>query len=82
MRTVARFIVRYRVAIAAAFVALAAICGLATLQVNVNRDMTQYLPANMQVKQGMDIMNEELAESTIIQVMVKDVPADKREQLA
>ena len=82
MRHIARFIVRYRIAIAAVFVLFAAVCGLLTVQVHVNKDMTQYLPADMQVKQGMDIMADEFGESTVLRVMVKGVPEDERADLA
>ena len=82
MRKVAHFIVQFRFAIAIVFIVLAILCGFASLHVTVNSDMTQYLPENMQVKQGMDIMNEEFAETTPIRVMAKDVPTDKRQEIA
>ncbi len=37
---------------------LAAACGLLMLKVEVNSDMTKYLPDNFNMKIGMDIMNE------------------------
>ena len=82
MRSVARFIVRFRFAIAILFILFAIVGAVASLHVTVNSDMTQYLPSNMQVKQGMDIMNDEFEETTSVRVMVKDVPEDDKQTLA
>ena len=82
MNHVAKFIVKYRIAIAAIFVAIAAVCAIATMQVKINKDMTQYLPSDMQVKIGMDVMAEEFGESSQLRLMTKGVSHEDCKQLA
>lgn len=82
MRNLAKFLIKFRIAIAIAFIALAAVFAVAILHVNVNKDMTQYLPADMQVKHGMDVMADQFGESTPVRIMVKDVAKDDRQALS
>ena len=82
MNHVAKFIVKYRIAIAAIFVVIAAVCAIATMQVKINKDMTQYLPSDMQVKIGMDVMAEEFGESSQLRLMTKGVSHEDCKQLA
>lgn len=44
-------------------VAIAIVCALAIPKVNVNSDMTKYLPDKSQMKQGMDILSSEFGQS-------------------
>jgi len=49
--------------------------------VTINKDMTKYIPAQMQSKQGLDLMAEAFGESSQFRMMFEDVPADKKVQL-
>ena len=82
MHSIAQFIVKHRIAIAAVFIVLACVCALSSAQVKVNQDMTQYLPESMQVKQGNDIMTEEFGDASILEVMVRDVEPENRKTLS
>ena len=82
MHSIAQFIVKHRIVIAAAFIVLACVCALSSAQVKVNQDMTQYLPESMQVKQGNDIMTEEFGDASILEVMVRDVEPENRKTLS
>ena len=54
-----RWLVRHRVALFVATVALAVFCALMIPNINVNTDMTSYLPESYSMKQGMEIMETE-----------------------
>ena len=54
-----RWLVRHRVALFVATVTLAVFCALMILNINVNTDMTSYLPESYSMKQGMEIMETE-----------------------
>ncbi|MGN0073259.1 MAG: efflux RND transporter permease subunit [Coriobacteriales bacterium] len=71
MQRIAAFIVRFHGQIFAFFMALAVVCSFMAVQVGINADMTKYLPASMQMKQGTDIMNEEFGEGTPVELMVR-----------
>ena len=83
MKRIASFIVRFHTIIFFVFMAIAVVCGFLAVQVNVNTDMTKYLPASMQMKQGSDIMSEEFGDATTIELMVTGLSTgDERQQLA
>ena len=42
--------------------ALSAVCGILIPKVNVNSDMTRYLPDDSQMKQGLDIVTAEFGD--------------------
>ena len=54
-----RWLVRHRVALFVATVTLAVFCALMIPNINVNTDMTSYLPESYSMKQGMEIMETE-----------------------
>ena len=56
-----RWIVRHRVALFIGTVALAVVCAFLIPKINVNTDMTSYLPESYSMKQGMTILDEEFA---------------------
>lgn len=70
MQRIAAFIVRFHSAIFFAFMAIAVVCSFLAVHVDVNTDMTKYLPHEMQMKQGSDLMSEEFGDATIVDVMV------------
>ena len=56
-----RWIVRHRVALFIGTVAIAVVCAFLIPKINVNTDMTSYLPESYSMKQGMTILDEEFA---------------------
>ena len=60
----AGFIVRFRTVILAVVLVIAAVCGFLITKVNINSDMTKYLPNSSNMKQGVDIMAEEFSDLT------------------
>lgn len=56
--------VRYRNWIMAITLVLAGVCGLLMLHVNINSDMTQYLPDDSRMRAGLEIMQNEFGMST------------------
>ena len=80
MQRITSFIVRFHSAIFFAFMAIAVVCGFLAVHVDVNTDMTKYLPPEMQMKQGSDIMSEEFGDATIIDVMVTSPKTDDDRQ--
>ena len=61
-------------------------CGIMLPHVNVNSDMTKYLPSDSRMKQGLEIINTEFSgaqvQSADVKAMFPDVEADEREVLA
>ena len=55
-----RFLVKYRKVLFAIMTVLAIACGLAIPKINVNTDMTKYLPEDYPMKQGLTVMEKEL----------------------
>ena len=54
-----RWIVRHRVALFIATLAVAVWCACLIPQININTDMSRYLPESYEMKQGMDILDAE-----------------------
>lgn len=80
----AGFIVRFRHVILAVIVAAAAVCGVLIPKVNINSDMTKYLPDSSNMKQGVDIMAEEFADLTqpsTLRLMITDLPEEEKPQI-
>ena len=53
-------------------------------RVNVNTDMSKYLPDSSRMKQGVDILNEEfsgLSDVKTLRVMFRDMPAEARDEI-
>ena len=78
----ASFTVDHRRGILAVTLILTAVCVFLMLRVEINTDMTKYLPAKSPMKQGIDIMAEEFPEmetSQTIRVMFDHLQAEERE---
>ena len=63
---------------------IAAACAFLSLKVEINSDMTKYLPDKSAMKQGIDLMAEELGELTMprtIRVMLKNLPEDETDDI-
>ena len=72
----AGFIVKYRYIILAVIVAIAAVCSYLITKVNINNDMTAYLPDSSNMKQGVDVMAKEfsdLSQPSTLRLMVSDL---------
>ena len=82
-RKLAAFVVDYRRAIFALMVIAAVISGYLLTKVEVNEDLTRYLPDKSAMKQGIDIMSDEFPEaqtSQTIRVMFNHLkPAEKED---
>ena len=77
-------IVRRRKALLPAMLVIAVLSALLSLRVEINSDMTKYLPDSSSMKQGIDLMAEEFSSLTMpstIRVMVKNLPEEKTEDL-
>lgn len=83
MQRIAAFIVRFHGQIFSLFMVAAVVCSFMVVQVGINSDLTKYLPASMQMKQGQDIMSEEFGDATPISLMVRGPQTvEEREALA
>ena len=82
MQTLARFIVKFRVAILAVFAVITVASAFMVPRVVVNHDLTTYLPDSLQSKQGLAVMNAEFGESTTFRVMTQGMTDDERVSFA
>ncbi len=78
-----KFIVKGRYLILGIMIVLTAISGLLMTKVNVNTDLTKYLPDSSQMKQGMDIMEEEFPEmaNNSLHIMFEDLSVEDQEDI-
>ena len=63
MKKIADFIVEKRIIILAAVLLIAGMCGILIPKVDINTDMTKYLPDKSSMKTGMDIMDREFPDA-------------------
>ena len=63
MRKITDFIVNHRKIILILIIILTIICGYLSTKVNINSDLTRYLSDTSETKTGLDIMEEEFADS-------------------
>lgn len=78
MKNIAGFIVKKRKAVLVLYVILMMISGFGMLKVNVNYDMSQYLPEDSFTKQGMEKMSGEYGDLSSITVMFDDLKPEER----
>ncbi|MCL2247933.1 MAG: MMPL family transporter [Oscillospiraceae bacterium] len=78
LSTVAERIVRFRWFILILFIILTAVSGWLSTQVNINYDMSQYLPSDSPVRRGMDILHDEFPPSGLLHVMVGGLSDSER----
>ncbi len=84
MGKLSRFLVDQRSAVFIVMMLLSAVSLFLIPRVNVNTDMTKYLPASSPMKQGIDIMAGEFAQMSMpntVRVMFSGVPKEEREGL-
>lgn len=77
------WLVRYRFWLLGISIVAAMACGVMMMHVNINTDMTKYLPASSPMKAGLDILQDELGMSTNmassgIRVMTQGQTADEQ----
>lgn len=82
MKKIADLLVKGRYILLAAFTVIA-VCSIFLMQkVNVNSDMSKYLPDNSSMKKGVDVMGEEFpnqsSESSVIRLMIDNLDETKK----
>lgn len=80
MKKIANFLIDRRYVMLAIILVLVVVCGILTLQVQINKDRTEYLADSSNMKQGLFIMKSafpEAAEKASIRVMFDDLTAEQ-----
>lgn len=83
MKKIANFIVNKRHFILVTFIILAIICGIISFKVNINYDITKYLPGTSETRIGMDIMEKEFAdvETSSFSLMFENLPENQKQDV-
>lgn len=76
MRKIARFIVSKRIPILVIGLVLTVACAVMAFFVNINYDLTTYLPKDFNTSKAIAIMNEEFGDVTDISVVFKGIDSD------
>lgn len=84
MKKIVDFLTKKRLLIFIITIILAIGSGIAMLFVNINKDMTKYLPEDSQMKQGMDIMENEFETTTTnetFKIMFEDLESNDKQTI-
>lgn len=83
MRKVTDFIIEKRNYVLTIFIILSAVCLYLSTKVNINYDLTEYLPSTSETRIGMDIMNDEFPEldTSALNVMFKDLSSEDKNKI-
>ncbi len=84
MKKIADFLVEKRKLVLAVVLLLTVISAVLMTKVNIITDMTEFLPDNSSMKQGIDVMEEEFADmelSNTIRVMFTDLPQEEKKDI-
>lgn len=84
MKKIASFIVNKRFLLLGIVFCITAVCGFLTFRVDINTDMTKYLPDDSSMKIGMDLMEEEFPDTEIFQtirVMFRDLKDGEKQDI-
>lgn len=84
MKKIASFIVRKKIFILILMLLLTVTCGILIPKVNINTDMTKYLPDNSSMKKGMDIMEDEFSqveETYTIRAMFEGLSSNQKSKI-
>ena len=84
LKKVVDFITKKRLLIFIITIILAIGSGIAMLFVNINKDMTKYLPEDSQMKQGMEIMENEFVTTTTnetFKIMFEDLESNDKQTI-
>lgn len=76
MRKIARFIVSKRIPILVIGLVLTVACAVMAFFVNINYDLTAYLPKDFHTSKAIAIMNDEFGDVTDISVVFKGIDSD------
>ncbi|MBE0601496.1 MAG: MMPL family transporter [Firmicutes bacterium] len=79
MKTIARNIVRDHKLILILFAVLTAVSVVLMFQVNINGDLSKYLPESSPAKQGLTVINEEFSPASTFTLMFENLPADRKQ---
>lgn len=82
MKKITNFIVKFRNIILVLFTILSVICLILSNKVNINSDISKYLPNDSETKIGKEIMDNEFEEqkSSYLNVMFKDLSDKEKEE--
>ncbi len=82
MRKITDFIIEKRNWILLLFIILSIISIIASQKVNINYDITKYLPSTSETRTGMDIMEEEFAETkSSFNLMFKGLSEERKDEI-
>lgn len=84
MKRLSDFLIEKKYLVLFAMLALTVICAVLAFTVNINTDMTKYLPDDSSMKKGIDLMAEEFPDMQVpktIRVMFEDMSADDCEKM-
>ena len=86
MKPLSSFLVRRRNLLLALMLAVAVLCGMMVPRVNVNTDMTKYLPADSEMKAALDTMSVALGDDAVsmlsVRAMYRGLSHHERDSLA
>ena len=84
MRKIANFVIKKKYAILVVMVVIALVCAYLMTKVEVNTDLTKYLPDDSNMKIGMDIMEAEFPEAPsdqTLHVMFDDLTEEQKAEI-
>lgn len=81
MRAIAKFIVQKRILFFVLFAALIVYCAIGIPKVNVEYDISMFLPPDTDTKKAIDIMEDEFVTYGTTTVLVKNITYDSAERL-
>ncbi|HPJ03792.1 MAG TPA: efflux RND transporter permease subunit, partial [Candidatus Limiplasma sp.] len=81
MKTIARNIVRDRKLILILFLVLTVVSVVLMFQVNINGDLSKYLPDSSPAKQGIAIINEEFTPASTFTLMFENLPDERKQSV-
>ena len=82
MTKLARFIVDKRKAFFLVFIAALIFCGASINKVQINNDITSYLPDDTETRRGLTLMDEEFVTLGTADLMVSNIPLDTAWELS
>lgn len=85
MDKIAKLLVKSRYVLLGIFIVLAVVCGYLTTKVNINTDMTKYLPDSSQMRQGIIVLEDEFSNDSsgnaTLKVMFDDLKEESKPKM-
>lgn len=79
MRKIVNFVIEKKYVMLALFIVCAVVCVFLSGKVNLNYDISNYLPESSDVKKGLDIMNDEFGtDESTFNIMFDDLTAEEK----